>query len=219
MPVKNHNMPTPFHFPSTATSVPQLRTAAKDWANQNIDLSPAEAERLVMSLIRDKDPLKKCMAGILLGYLPAQRKALDPRLCDQWLDHTIGWAAVDAICYANFTADELLENFPTWEKLIKGLVKSENPNKRRAAMVLLTKPVTRSADRRLGRLAFHLIDQTKHEKDILLTKAISWLMRSLVKLHKKELETYIRQSKDTLPAIALRETANKLRTGRKSGKE
>jgi 3-methyladenine DNA glycosylase AlkD len=212
-------MPTSFPFPSNATNVPQLRTAAKNWAKQNGTIPVKDAESIISTLIRDQNSMKKCMAGILLGYLPAQRKALDPRLYDQWLDHTVGWAAVDAVCYANFKADEILEDFPAWEALLKNLVKSENPNKRRGALVLLTKPLTQSADSRLGRLAFHLIDNTKHEKDILLTKAISWLMRSLIKLHKKELETYLKANKDTLPAIALRETANKLRTGRKSGKE
>ena len=211
-------MPPSFPFPDVATTVPELRAVAKDWVRQNKTLSARDAERLITTLLRDQNPMKKCMAGILLGYLPAQRKTLDPQLYDKWLDHTVGWAAIDGICYANFTAAEMLENWTTWEPLLKHLVKSDNPNKRRGALVLLTKPLTQSADRRLSRMAFYLIDRTKHEKDILLTKAISWLLRSMSKHHKSELKTYLDQSEDTLPAIARRETANKLRTGRKSGK-
>jgi 3-methyladenine DNA glycosylase AlkD len=212
-------MPTPFPFPSTATNVPQLRAAAKDWAKQNGSIPAKDAETIISTLIREKNLMKKCMAGILLGYLPAQRKGLNPGLYEKWLDHTEGWAAIDAICYANFTAEEILENFAAWETVIKRLVKSDNINKRRGALVLLTKPLTRSADKRLSRLAFRLIDQTKHEKDILITKAVSWLLRSLTKLHKTELKTYLKANEDRLPKIALRETGNKLRTGRKSGKE
>ena len=150
---------------------------------------------------------------------PAQRKTLDPNLHDKWLDHLAGWAAVDSLCYANFSAPEILADFTKWETLIRRLVKSDNENKRRAALVLLTKPLMQSADNRLSQLALYCIGKTKHEKDILLTKAISWLMRSMVKHHKKELEKFIAENKETLPAVALRETANKLRTGRKSGKE
>lgn len=212
-------MPITFPFPANAANVPELRAAAKAWTKQNRSISPKETEAIITTLIRDTNPMKKCMAGILLGYLPAQRKALDPHLHDRWLDHTVGWAAVDGLCYANVTADEILGNFATWQSLIEHLVKSDNPNKRRAALVLLTKPLTQSADKRLSRLAFRVIDQTKHEKEILLTKAVSWLLRSMAKLHKTDLETYLQKNKDTLPAIALRETANKLRTGRKSGKE
>jgi len=211
-------MPTSFPFPDNATNVPQLRTAAKDWARQNKTVPAKDAERLITTLVRDKNPMKKYMAGILLGYLPAQRKNLDPQLYDKWLDHTVGWAPIDSICYANFSAAEMLENWTAWESLLKHLIKSDNPNKRRGALVLLTKPLAQSPDPRLNRMAFYLIDRTKHEKDILLTKAISWLLRSMSKHHKTELKTYLGQNKDTLPAIALRETANKLRTGRKSGK-
>ena len=54
-----------------------------------------------------------------------------------------------------------------------------------------------------------------HEKDILITKAISWLLRSLVKYHKNEVDQVIEQNKETLPKIAIRETKRKIETGRK----
>jgi 3-methyladenine DNA glycosylase AlkD len=212
-------MPASFPFPAHATNIPQLRAAAKAWAKENKQLPAKDAEAIITSLVHSKPPMKKYMAGILLGYLPVQRKAFDPQLYDRWLDHMEGWAAIDNLCYANFTAEEMLANFADWETIISTLVKSENENKRRGALVLLTKPVAQSADKRLSRLALHLIDQTKHEKDILLTKAVSWLLRSMTKLHKTTLENYLEKNKATLPAIALRETGNKLRTGRKSGKE
>lgn len=68
------------------------------------------------------------MAGILLGYMPVQRRQLNPGLYDDWLEHTEGWAAVDAICYNNFTAAEMLENFGPWKVLITQLARSDNPN-------------------------------------------------------------------------------------------
>jgi len=162
--------------------------------------------------------MKKCMGGILLGYIPAQRHTLPPSLYDKWLEHTEGWAAIDAICYGNFTAKEILEKFAGWKVLIKRLAGSKNINKRRAAIVLLTKPVTQSDDKRLSQLAFGVIDALKSEKSILITKAISWLLRNLTQLHPEEVKEYLHSQKDQLPKIAIRETVNKLKHGVKTGR-
>src|SRR5580692_1560334 len=137
-------------LPSGAATTPQLREAAKAWAARNRTLAAKELRSVITSLIRDRSALRKTMAGILLGYMPVQRRQLNPGLYDDWLEHTEGWAAVDAICYNNFTAAEMLENFGPWKVLITQLARSDNPNKRRGAIVLLTKPVKQSADPRLS---------------------------------------------------------------------
>ncbi|MBY0432537.1 MAG: DNA alkylation repair protein, partial [Cyclobacteriaceae bacterium] len=60
------------------------------------------------------------------------------------------------------------------------------------------------------------IERLKIEKEILITKAISWLLRDLVKHHTKMVSQYISRNKNTLPAIAIRETLTKLKTGKKT---
>jgi 3-methyladenine DNA glycosylase AlkD len=203
-------------FPPGASTIPQLRRAAKAWAAANKDISSKRVQQIISIFIHDPSPMKKCMGGILLGYMPAQRHTLNPSLYDEWLEHTEGWAAIDAICYGNFTAKEMLENFAGWKALIKRLMRSKNINKRRAAIVLLTKPVTQSDDKRLSQLAFAVIDALKSEKSILITKAISWLLRNLTKLHPEEVREYLHSQKDQLPKIAVRETINKLKYGKKN---
>jgi 3-methyladenine DNA glycosylase AlkD len=69
----------------------------------------------------------------------------------------------------------------------------------------------------LAQVAFKNVDRLKHEKEILITKAISWVLRSMVKHYRKPLQTYLKENADTLPKIALRETMTKLRTGKKTG--
>jgi 3-methyladenine DNA glycosylase AlkD len=205
-------------FPRGAKNVPELRIAAKKWAGQHKDIPVKDFEQLVTSLIKESSALKKCMGGILLGYMPGQRGLLSPSLYESWLDHTTGWGEIDAVCYGHFTAGEILGNYEKWKRLINKLSKSDNINKRRAAIVLLTKPVKQSPDNRLRELAVSVIDTLKHEKSILITKAISWLLRNLIHLHKDKVEDYLDKNKDILPRIAIRETLNKLRSGRKSGK-
>ncbi|HXB94905.1 MAG TPA: hypothetical protein VNU70_07095, partial [Puia sp.] len=111
-------LPEPI-LPPGAANVPQLRLAAKSWAAQNKAISHGDFEQIVTALIHDPSALKKCMGGILLGYMPAQRPMLKPILYDDWLGHTEGWAAVDGICYGAFTAKEILDSFSAWQQLIK----------------------------------------------------------------------------------------------------
>lgn len=155
------------------------------------------------------------MAAYLLGKLPNIRKNMDLKHLDHWLNYTSGWAENDVLCQSNFTAEEVLDRWPEWEKLLKKFVKDDNINKRRASLVLLTKPLRQSDDPRISKLAFEQVDKLKHEKDILITKAVSWVLRSLVKFHPEEVSIYLDNNSETLPKIALRETRSKLLTGRK----
>jgi 3-methyladenine DNA glycosylase AlkD len=69
----------------------------------------------------------------------------------------------------------------------------------------------------LVEVALQNIDRLKGEKEVLITKAISWVLRSMIKQYRKRVSAYIAENKTTLPAIAVRETMMKLKTGRKSG--
>jgi 3-methyladenine DNA glycosylase AlkD len=75
--------------------------------------------------------------------------------------------------------------------------------------------VSQSANEEFADLAFTLINRLKHEKDILITKAISWLLRAMIKNHKSKVAAYLQKNYDKLPKIAARETKRKLETGRK----
>lgn len=157
------------------------------------------------------------MAARILGVAPKIRKKLDPKVLDYWLNFTHGWAEDDLLCQSNFTAEEVLGNWSKWEKLLIKFSNDENINKRRASMVLLTKSLRESDDRRLSELAFEQVEKMKWEQDILITKAISWLLRSLVKFHKDEVLDYLETRKESLPKIAYREAFKKATTGRKNG--
>lgn len=132
-----------------------------------------------------------------------------------WLDHTAGWAEVDTLCQSNFSADFVLNNWTEWSNFLDTLSLSPNPNRRRASLVLLCKPLRQSTDIRLFNKAIFLVNRLKSEKIILITKAVSWVLRSAVKNFSPKLSTYLSANKTTLPPIAYRETYRKLTTGRK----
>lgn len=187
----------------------------KDWIKKHLYLRISEYTELLNSLYFGKSHDERAVAGKLLEFFPRLRKQLNPLLLKQWLNEAEGWAEVDSICQSNFSAEEILLNWNVWKKMITQFSKDKNVHKRRASLVLLTKPVWQSSDFKLSNLAFENIERLKREKDILITKAISWLLRDLIKKHREEVENYIGKNGNNLPKIAVRETRRKLLTGRK----
>jgi 3-methyladenine DNA glycosylase AlkD len=135
---------------------------------------------------------------------------------NKWLENLEGWAEIDSICQNKFKAKEILGNWGEWHNFLNSWNISSQISKRRASLVLLTGPVGQVNDKRLSTLAFENIDNTKGEKDILITKAISWLLRSLIKNNKEEVSRYLEENKESLPKIATRETKVKLKHGKKT---
>lgn len=202
--------------PRYAISMPKLRSIGKSWYKKRTFPS-TEFYQLVTSLIKAPSSTEKMLGGIFLDFDRKHPDEFDPNILDLWLNYLQGWAEVDTLCYGHFKVDRLLENWAVWKKVLSRLNKSKNINKRRASIVLLCKPLTRSDDERMSKLAFQMINSLKHEKEVLITKAISWTLRSMAKLHRSELSTYLDKNKKSLPAIAVRETTTKLKTGRKNG--
>jgi 3-methyladenine DNA glycosylase AlkD len=181
------------------------------------DLSLAEYTGLIGSLCRGESFDEIAMAGALLRFAPRLRKQLDPGLLVEWLGGVEGWAETDSLCMSHFTAQEVLARWDDWHRLLTRLAVDGNVHRRRASLVLLTKAVRDAADERLADLAFANIDRLRGERDTLITKAVSWLLRELVKHHRERVAGYLEANEASLPRIAVRETRNKLLTGKKSG--
>jgi 3-methyladenine DNA glycosylase AlkD len=196
--------------------VPARRRIAREWTRQHATLGDREVLAVVESLFSGESHEEKTLAALLLSYCPSARGRAGPVDVDRWLGQLNGWAEVDGLCQGVFTAEELLGQWRPWRDSIRRFARHGSANHRRAALVLLTGPVRRSEDPRLRDLAFELIERLKHERIILISKAISWLLRSLVAHHRQAVLRYLDENATTLPKIALRETRIKLATGRKT---
>ena len=199
-----------------AINAPKLRAIAKAWARNNKSLNSREFRDVVDSLIHGPSSTEKVMGGIILDCATKAQSEFDPKIFDRWLDQLIGWAEVDSVCTGKFTIMAIPGQWTKWKKLLKRFAKSDNINKRRASLVLLCSPLRYCTDETMATMAFANIDHLKHEKEVLITKAISWLLRSMIKNFKSDVGGYILKNKDTLPAIAYRETMIVLRTGKKT---
>jgi 3-methyladenine DNA glycosylase AlkD len=196
--------------------VPLRRSIVKSWIRKNQQISLDEYVGLLDSLFKGESHDEKTLGGMLLTYKSDFRKKLNPRLLEGWIEQLQGWAEIDSLCQSSFKAEDMLDNWLEWSKFLKKMNKSEDVRKIRSSLVLLVKPVSQSDDKRFVDLAFKNIDNLKNENDILITKAISWLLRSLIKNHGAQVGGYLAQNIDFLPKFVVKEVNNKLVTGRKS---
>lgn len=201
--------------PRYPISIPELRKIAKLWTTSHRHLTASKFAALLGSLIKGKTSTEKCMVGILLDYSTPDQRKFEPKLFNSWLNYLEGWAEVDSLCTGRYSDSEILSQWKTWKSQLIQFSKSKNIHKRRASLVLLCSPLRKSDDARLAGMALQNIDRLKGEKEILITKAISWVLRSMVKHHRATLEKFMNEEIG-LPTIAIRETKRVLETGRKT---
>lgn len=196
-------------------TVPARRAIARAWLAPRRKADPAEVLAVAESLFAGPSHEEKTLATMLIAGHAAARRAVSPGDVERWLGRLNGWAEVDSLCQNLFPADQLLADWPGWKAMIERLSRAADLNRRRASLVLLVGPVRRSADPRLDALAFAMIEAAKGERDILITKAVSWLLRELTALHRDAVARYVEAHAASLPSVAVRETRRKLATGRK----
>lgn len=202
--------------PRYAISAPVLRQIAKEWIKDHRELTSSEFSTLITSLVEGESSTEKLFAGILLDYAGKAQKDFNPKLFLNWLKHLEGWAEIDAVCTNKYTRTHMIQNWDEWQPILEQLSKKNNLNMKRASLVFLCTPVSHSSDPRLAAQAFRTITTLRHHKEILITKAISWLLRSMVRHYRKDLQVYLKNNEGTLPRIAVRETVKKLETGTKT---
>lgn len=199
--------------PRYAINNPTLRSIARDFMRSHAHLSSEEFGQVLTSLVGGKSGTEKMMAGFLLDYSRLDQRKFKPKLFDAWLNELEGWAEIDTLCTGRYSRSEIPTQWQAWEPLLKKLSKSKDIGKRRASLVLLCAPVRYTQASGLADQAFENILRLAGERDVLITKAISWLLRSMIKLYRKEVISFVNEHAAALPAIAVRETRAKLSTG------
>jgi 3-methyladenine DNA glycosylase AlkD len=204
--------------PFFGVSAPNLRRIGRAWLASHRKTDETAMLAVVARLFAGEAYEEKVLAAVLLGASARLKRIATPAMADGWLDQLQGWAEIDSLCASVFGPQDLASDWPAWEALLRRLAVDPNINRRRAALVLLTTPTRTADDVRYRDLAFEIVEQLKHEKAILITKAVSWLLRSMAQRHAEAVAAYLDRERATLPAIAVRETRTKLQTGTKSGR-
>lgn len=193
--------------------VPKRREIAKAWAREHKDISGEELVELIDELFKGVSHEEKNLASLILDRYRKHLVGLDERWLDAWMGELTGWAEVDSFSDEIdlwFRADVVKR-----VSLLRRWNKDKQVEKRRASMVVLCSSVRNDDGQTLRDLSFAFIDEVKAEKHVMITKAISWLLRALIKYHKSAVVRYLKENASTLPRIAVREVSTELETGRK----
>jgi 3-methyladenine DNA glycosylase AlkD len=193
-----------------------LRKILRTWLAEHLELTPMQLAAVVTSLVRGKTSTEKCAGGLLLDCARKSMRGFDPKLFDRWLTPMIGWVEVDSLCTGRYPEAEIPREWSRWKAVLNRLSRSSNIQKRRASLVLLCSPLRHSADPRLLKQALTTVSRLSGEREVLITKAISWVLRSASVHYPNEIRKYITLNKEILPAIAVRETMTKISTGKKT---
>ncbi|MBS1543549.1 MAG: DNA alkylation repair protein [Bacteroidetes bacterium] len=194
----------------------RLRGIARNWMRDHRDMSATELSRILDSLIKGKSSTEKCMVGLLLDYSKKEQRKFRPALFGKWLNELEGWAEIDSVCTGKYALTEVPGQWPAWKSLAEKLARSKNINKRRASLVIFCQPLRKVHEPEILKAALRNTDMLCHEKEVLITKAISWVLRCAAKTFPAEIKKYVNLNKARLPAIAVRETMRVIETGRKT---
>ncbi len=197
--------------------IPALRAFLEDWAKQHQALALDAWLAVVDGLYQGKSREEKISGGMLLALFPQWRRQVSLDSLYAWLGELHGWKEVDYTCQSVFTAQDMLADWAAWVAFLRRLAVDERISRRRAALVLLVKPVRDNPDASLLKMALENIAVLQTERDIMITKAISWLLRESLKHHADAVQAFINTHAATLPKTTLREVQNKLKTGKKNG--
>jgi len=178
-------------------------------------LSPEQAIKVLDELFSSETFEDFNLAGKMLTKIPEVRKGLSFDQLEKWLRTTNGWAECDCICQSLFSEQEVLDRWSDWKKTIGKFAKDKNIQIRRASLVLQCNPTRKSNNPEICKLAFETVDKLRDERDVLITKAVSWVLRCLSVKNGKEVLQYLRDNQSSLPKIAYRETMKKISTGKK----
>ena len=213
---QGNEMAMPSGLKNTGVRVPILRKIAKDWLRKNKDISDKEFLTLIQTLW--KQPIFE-LRSLAQELLMAQRKFLkkfDWKIGESWLNDVDNWGHCDIL------STQILGFLVLWDKShlksLKSYLKKPGRWYRRAGIVSLIQLI-RKKEIKAGEV-LSMIDEIKRDKDPMIQKAISWVLREMIRAgEKKEVERYLRQNRKLFASYVIREVNNKLRTGLKSGKQ
>ena len=196
--------------------VPDLRRMGGDWQRAHKGIERDELLALVETLWTGESYEERTMAIELL----ARNKRVIPTLSwehfDRWRHLVDNWGLDDGLATMIF-GPWIAADLPARLSYLPALIVDPVVWSRRLGLVA-TVPLNRGAATAQPDLTFALIDQLKPERHPMITKAVSWALRTLIKLYPDQVAAYIDANTGELPSHAVREVRNKLETGLKSGK-
>jgi 3-methyladenine DNA glycosylase AlkD len=197
--------------------VPVMRQIARDFQRAHRGAPWEQVLEVVEALWDGASQEERTLAILILGYSGRKVPELEWAHFDRWRRKLGNWGLTDAlgvIVLGPWIEADMEARLGVLEELIK----DEDLWSRRLALVA-TAPINRGHKGiTIPDLTLRLVDKVKSERHPMITKAVSWALRELTKMHQAHVTSYLKKNRATLAPLVVREVENKLRTGLKSGK-
>jgi 3-methyladenine DNA glycosylase AlkD len=198
-----------------STNVSRVRAVRRSTSTTLRAQSPAKVFAVAdLLLARDRD-YDRFIAYELIAHHDAALDELSASRLRRLGDGMDSWGDVDTFaCYLSGVA---WRNGAISDAEVKRWSHSPDRWWRRAALVS-TVPLNLKARGGSGDAARTLAacDWLIDDRDPMVVKALSWALRTLIPRDPRAVERYVQTNAERLPALALRETRTKLRTGLKN---
>ncbi len=197
-------------------TVGDIRTVVREFAPDARALSPSEALGLALAIIQHGTfDGRQCAYELLAKNRPAMA-ALRTRSVTSLGRGIDNWNSVDA--FACGISGPVWGRGGVTDAAVLRWAQSRDPWWRRAALastVALNLP-SRGGTGDVVR-TLRVCELVIEDEHITVRKALSWALRTLVRVDRSAVESFLAEHEAVLPALVLRETRRKLSTGRKNG--
>jgi len=210
-------MAVPTRLKMYGVRVPHLREIARAWQRVHKQVAREDVMALVEMLWDGGSREERMLVIYLLGRYKRWIPGLSWAHFERWRRGLDNWEVSDGL--AQWVLSPWLLADPDGRLgHLRDLIAADDVWNRRLALVA-TVPINRGhTGFTIPDLTLQLVDRVKEEKDPMITKAVSWALREMIKTHRDRVAAYLEDNRDVLATHAVREVSNKLRTGLKSGK-
>jgi 3-methyladenine DNA glycosylase AlkD len=196
--------------------VPQLRKIAQAWYRAHKQIARDDLMALVDILWDGESREERSLAVLLLEHYRDQIPDLPKEHFDRWRQSLDSWELTDGLGWV--LAFWLAGDPDTRLDYLWDLIADEDMWSRRVALVATVRINRGKLGFTAPDLTLRLVDRVKEERHPMITKAVSWVLREMIKHHREQVVVYLGENRDVLASHVVREVSNKLRTGLKSGK-
>lgn len=195
---------------------PQLRKMVRTWRKAHKKISCAALLSLTEALWADGARESHDIAVLLLEAYPQCLAALPWDVFERWRHDLDSWDMTDGLGWL-LGAWVLGEPEARCEHL-RMLINDADVWSRRFALVATARINRGATGFTAPDLTLELVGQVKDERHPMVTKAVSWALRELIRHHHEEVAAYLAENETALASHVVREVRNKLETGLKRGK-
>ncbi|MBU1747103.1 MAG: DNA alkylation repair protein [Chloroflexi bacterium] len=196
--------------------VADLRVIDRAWRRAHRDVTHEDLLALAEALWHGESREEWLLATLLLEGYKGHTADLPQSLLDRWRRDLENWEQTDCLGWVVglwFAANPDARQDYLWT-----LLADEDVWSRRLALVTTARVNRGEWGLTIPDLTLQLVDQVKAERHPMITRAVSWALRSLITHHQALVVAYLDENRETLAGHVVREVNNKLRTGLKSGK-